>query len=42
MKEISSSLKRLSNDVEEETVEPEVAPTLTVDGHGDVHEVTEE
>ena len=42
MKEISSSLKRLSNDVEEETVEPEVAPTLTVDGHGDVHEVTED
>jgi len=42
MKEISSSLKRLSNDVEETAEEPEVAPTLTVDGHGDVHEVTEE
>ena len=44
MKEISSSLKRLSNDVEEETVEPAVEETikLTVDGHGDVHEVTED
>ena len=42
MKEISSSLKRLSNDVEETAEESEVAPTLTVDGHGDVHEVTEE
>jgi len=42
MKEISSSLKRLSNDVEETAEDPEVAPTLTVDGHGDVHEVTED
>jgi recombination protein RecA len=42
MKEISSSLKRLSNDVEETAEEPEVAPTLTVDGHGDVHEVETE
>ena len=42
MKEISSSLKRLSNDVEETAEEPKVAPTLTVDGHGDVHEVETE
>jgi hypothetical protein len=50
MKEISSSLKRLSNDVEEESLPSAVDDAaevmsktkLTVDGHGDVHEVTEE
>ena len=46
MKEISSSLKRLSNDVEEESLPSAVDDAaevmsktkLTVDGHGDVHE----
>ena len=44
MKEISSSLKRLSNDdvVEETAEEPVVETKLTVDGHGDVHEVETE
>ena len=43
MKEISSSLKRLStDDAEEPAEEPIVETTLTVDGPGDAHKVTEE
>ena len=49
MKEISSSLKRLSNDEAEslpsavdDAAEVMAETKLTVDGHGDVHEVTEE
>jgi len=49
MKEISSSLKRLSNDDTEslpsavdDAAEVMAETKLTVDGHGDVHEVTEE